>query len=62
MKATNEGEGGGGETHTELMQTSEALTMTFRDDALETAKLFYTGWMELVYIFGNFKIMNVQEI
>jgi hypothetical protein len=39
--------GGGRHTHThthmQLMQTSEALTMTFKDDALETAKLFYTG-------------------
>jgi len=49
--------GGGGDTHTntQLMQTSEASTMTFKDDALETAKLFYTRWMELVYLFWKLK-------
>lgn len=37
------GGGGWGERDTQLMQTSEASIMTFKDGALGTAKLFYTG-------------------
>jgi len=46
---------------TARMQTAEATTTTFKDDALEVAVILH--WMKrVVYTFRKFEIMNVQEI
>jgi hypothetical protein len=46
---------------TELMQTSEASIMTFKNDALEV--IFILHWMKRTCVkFQNFAIMIVQEI
>jgi len=43
---------------TKLMQRNEALTTTFKDDALEMAVILH--WMKrVVYTFRKFEIMNV---
>ena len=46
---------------TELMQTSESSTATFKDDALEVTVILH--WMKRACVkFRTFMMMNVQEV